>query len=413
MKQPIVGGYNDALTVDSATIEYNCLMGGSTWAVENTRWNVIPTGGTISRLFVELSADPTNAGSSYTFTLMKNSIAQALTCTVAAGATTGSDVDPAHAVSVVAGDTVSLRCVASADDPAAAWARWSTQFSGTTAGESICMAIYSASTTADRFLPPQGYQAATAVAVAQSPMPTSGTFKSMYVVLSADPGTDPDAYTIALQVAAGSVNNTCTIIANNKTGNSGAATDAVNAGDLVNFIISPVDTPSVAPFVSIGIVFVSGTNGESLIFGGAAGFAGTNTYNFLCGSGGFAWDAKETNAYSLMNACTIRNLYVALDAAPGAAKTRTVSINKDAGASSGLTVTISGAVDKTGNDVAHTYDAADGDTADIKNVTDGGNARVHIGLVAYINPSTGWAKKIYGVTPTKVYGVAPTKVYGV
>ena len=409
MQQVLSGGYNDALNFATTAAEYNSLMGGGTWRDEAARLNVMPTAGTISSLFVELSADPTNANSSYTFTIMKNSIAQTLTCTIAAGSTTGSDVDPAHAITLVAGDMVSLRCVATATDPVSAIARWSTLFTSVTAGESICMAIYVASTSANYYQPMQGTQLGTTSAEAQCPMPTSGTFKKLYVVLSADPGTDPDAYTIALQVAGGSVNNTVTIVANNKTGNITNVTDAVVAGDLVNFVVTPVSTPSVAPWVSIGIVFVSDTNGESLIFGGCNSNLANNGYQPICLSGGTTWDTTEANQYGLLHACTIKNLYVCLTVAPGADKSRTISINKDAGAASGLTVTISEAA-KTGNDVTNTYTPANGDTADIKSVATNTPASSlgHTGVVCYI--ASGWSKKIYGVTPVKIYGVAKASI---
>lgn len=66
-----------------------------------------PVAGTFSKLYIALSAAP-GGGKSYIFTLMKNGVATALTCTITgAVATTGSDTS--NSVAVVAGDLLSIK----------------------------------------------------------------------------------------------------------------------------------------------------------------------------------------------------------------------------------------------------------------------------------------------------------------
>lgn len=414
LQQPILGGHSDALNYATTTAEYNMLMGGITWsATENTRWEVIPTNGSIGNLYVRLSADPTNANSSYTFTIMKNGVATSLTCTIAAGSTTGSDVDPAHAVSLVAGDMVSIRSVATATDPASASASWSTLWTSTATGESIVMSMWLASTTATQYYSLGGYIYATTDAVAQVPMPTNGNFSKMYVNMSIDAGTAPDAYTVIFRNGGVNGSNTVTVIADNKTGSITNVTDAVVAGNLVDFGVYPVDTPSAAPYIAIGIVFISNTDGESCIFGGSSD-AVTNSqteYNFLAHNGADLWITTEATMYSTMQACTIRNLYVQLSAAAGAGNDYTISVNKNAGAASGLTVNIAGAVATSGNDVANSYVAAFGDTAGLVSVPNSSptSVRVKASVVAYIAPA---ATNVYLTTSSSSGGDCTTPAEG-
>jgi hypothetical protein len=390
MKQVIVGGYNDALF--GAATEYNTLMGGMSWSsTEAYARQCIPTGGTIGNLFVELSA-PIDVEATGIFTLMLNGNPTGVAVTITAGNSTGSDSDM---VAVVAGDLVSIRSTYTGT-PGTPTARWTTQFIGTIAGESICLVNIYANKDADTFGQIQGRSPARPDELTiKAPMPTSGTFKKLYVNLNVDPGTSPDAYSVTLRLdtGGGSVNTTltCTIVADDKTGNDTANTVDVVAGNLVNLKISPLETPSATPAFAMGMVFVSDTNGESLIMGGSGSDSpatGATEYMNLCGSGGAIWNATETSMYSLIQACTIKNLYVHLYAAPGAGdpiKSYTISINKDGGAASGLTVLLETAA-TDGNDIAHTYNPVDGDTADIMCVPANTPVAtyIHIGLVCFI-----------------------------
>lgn len=380
MQQVIVGGIYNMLF--GAATEYNCLMGGKDWtATESSVYQCMPTGGTISKLYVELLGNVA-AGATAIFTLMVAGAPTALTCTVAAGASTASDL--VNSIAVVAGNTVSLRCTYTGA-PGALWARWTILFTGTTWGESICMVNTDAYNGETVYSELQGADVSEGLKT-QAPIPTAGTFKKLYVQLSADPGAAPDAYSFTLRVNGSASALTTTIVADNTTGNDIAHTVAVAAGQLVNIQIVPIDTPSASPQAAIGMVFVSDIDGESLIIGGTtyqAGGLGVTQYNHLV-IAYYDWKETEALAYSLIQVCTLKKLYVSLVTAPGGVQTQTVSIQLGGGAS-GLTVTITGAA-TTGSDVINTAIPTAGQTCGIKIVPSATAAATvcHIGLVSYI-----------------------------
>ena len=392
MKQPIVGGYPDNLQVNSAVTEYNCLMGGAAWvSTENNVYQCIPTNGKFRKLYVELNGDPTAGGSYYDFWLVVNGTPSALTCRIAAGATANSDLT--HEVSVTAGQTVSICCTPSATDPTARMARWTCEFESDTPNESICLISAPCQNSYSTYPSLQGASLidnSTENRVS-TPIPTAGSFKKLYIQLSGSPGVGAgDAYTIALRVGAGTKNNTVTITQPATSGNITNVTDAVVAGNLVNFICIAVSTPSLEPFAAIGIVFCPTVDGESLLTGGDAGSYTPNNdvtyYHQLCETRLSSW--QTTEYFSLIQACLVRNFYVSLSVAPDTGNDYTISINKDAGAASGLTVNIAGAA-TTGNDVAHTYIAGNGDTISLKSVPNSTPTISYqqVGLVLYIDPT--------------------------
>ncbi len=363
MEQIIVGGYSNALS--EAATEYNCLMGGFNWnTTETIVLQIIPTGGTISSLFVELSAAVAGGANTYVFTLMVDGSPTALTCTVTAGNTTASDVDTGHAVAVIAGQTVSIRSTYTGS-PGTPTARWSTKFIGTIAGEIICM-VHSSSamnTTAARYVGLQGISNPSATEyLVRTPIPTAGTFKKMYVWLSADPGTSPDAFTYTLRVGGVDKALTCTVVADDTTGNDTEHTVAVSAGDLVDTCITPTSTPTVNHVPAISCVFVANTDGESLIL--MHSYVGSSTavanYVQLC-NGYSPWNTTEADVYQLLQATTLQKLHVKLNVAPGAGNSYRFDVRTN-GTDSGLTVTITGAVATTGNDTVNTATPTEGQT---------------------------------------------------
>ena len=98
-------------------------------------------------------------------------------------------------------------------------------------------------------------------------IPTSGTIKNLYVALSADPGTSPDAYRFTLRKNGVSTVLTVTITADSTTGSNIVNQVSVAAGDYVDMMIEPLNTPSTASVPSWGMTFVADTDGESLILG--------------------------------------------------------------------------------------------------------------------------------------------------
>lgn len=386
MTQIIVGGYPDNLQVNSATTEYNCLQGGYTWTSAETNISqCFPTAGVIDRLYVELNGDPTNAGSYYDFWLVVDGTETALTCRISAGATSANDV--AHTVNITAGQTVSIKCTPSVTDPVARMARWSTRFTPTVTNESVCLLHMGGIDGAASYQSLQGYQddSITTEAYVNLPMPTAGVFKKLFVKFASSLGGAGDAYTIALRLGGATQALTVTVTYADTAGNDSAHTVDVVAGDLVDLILTNANTPATSA-CAVGLVFVATVTGESLLFGGSSVDTPSTAaveYLPLCELRTLAWSATEQ--FSLIQECTVSDLYVALSASPGAGNNYIVSINKDGGTASGITVTIADLA-TTGNDTTHTYTADDGDTISLDCLPDSTpTARyIRVGMVLFI-----------------------------
>lgn len=365
MKQILFGGQpNDPL--NNAATEYSSVSGGTTWnATETARTQCISAPGTIDSLYVELTADPGTAPDAYRFTLRKNGADTTLTCTITANDVAGSDV--AHSVAVVAGDVICIQAEALNTPSATPGAQWTMRFTGTNAGESLVLGHTSCSTAETRYSgihTGNSANSATEGEVRQV-CPTAGTLKNLYISLSIDPGTSPDAYTYTLRKNGADTTLTCTIVADNTTGNDTAHTVAVVAGDVLTMSIAPVSTPSGQPRAAFGFTFAPTIDGESILMGGSTddlNNAATEYIKLGGGAGsGIVWDATETNVQSLGQVCVLRKLYVLLSAAPNTGNTYTFTPRVNAGSpADGLSVAITGTA-TTGNDTTHAIHLTAGD----------------------------------------------------
>jgi len=168
-------------------------------AFGNRVWNaafsetVFPAPGTLSRLriFLENAVGP---GESRTFTLRINGSDTALTVTIPAGAIEGEDLT--NSVSVVAGDRVQLQ--QTVVGVTSNYAAWSMRWVPTTEDYTVmCLTTdttkLASGAASSQHLVPSGCQhgpLATTSDIGQRVyFPTGGTLRSMYVKLSAAPGT--------------------------------------------------------------------------------------------------------------------------------------------------------------------------------------------------------------------------------
>jgi hypothetical protein len=99
----VLGGTGTAIAAIRRHPFFNCNVVSTDGAGTTVR-QIIPTGGTIKNLYVELREAPGAVGSSYTLTLYKSGIATALAVTITHPDTTGNNV--ADTVDVVAGEDV-------------------------------------------------------------------------------------------------------------------------------------------------------------------------------------------------------------------------------------------------------------------------------------------------------------------
>jgi hypothetical protein len=364
MQQPLFGGDRDAL--NNAATEYSSVFGGVAWvATENQRTQVVTSAGTIDSLFVELSADPGTSPDAYRFTLRKNGADTTLTCTITADDTTGSDV--AHSVAVVAGDLISIQCEPLNTPSATPTALWAMRFTGTTAKESLLLGHLQISSSATRYTGVMIGGAASSATEddVRQVCPTAGVIKNLYVSLSADPGTDPDAYRFTLRVNGASSDLTCTVTADATTGNDTAHTVTVAAGDRLTLMFEPLNTPATdAIRVAYGMTFVADIDGESIVMSFSTDDLdnAATTYSKIGGSfGSTAWSTTETESQQLGQTCVLRKFYVLLSAAPNTGNTYTFTPRVNAASpTGGLSVAITGAA-TTGSDVTNEVAIADGD----------------------------------------------------
>jgi len=387
MEQVIFGGTTNG-KLDSTATEYNSIMGAYGW--NSTLFDaqkLISTSGKIKNMRIEL-LDAPGAGTSYTITLMLNGAPTALTVEIADTATSGTLVDE---VDVVAGDTVSLRCIPTGT-PTARRAWWSFIFEGSTANESLIMGGTHAatlSTAAARYV--RVMNMGPHVSVTENEMrqvcPTAGTIKNFYVELTEDPGNN-GAYKFTLRKGGVSQTLTVTITDPATTGNDTSNEVAVVAGDILTMIVEPIDSPSATPKVRWGMTFVADTDGESIILGGSDNDLHPTNTEYTGIIGRWVWNVSEAYYPTMGQACILKKLYVLLSAAPGADKDYDFTVRiGDPLADSNIVVNIGDAA-TTGNSGALEDTMSDDDLIMLKVVPTDTPTVVdaYWGLVSYVAP---------------------------
>lgn len=257
-EQPLLGGYNQN---QGTTTQYNNLQAiGNSWSgTETDRSQIIPANGKIKDLYVKIATAP-GAGKTRTYTIMKNGVATSLEVALP-NTTSGNDTNPDHAVSVVPGDTVSIRQYATAGTTVTAAQYWGSVWSPETDGEALSLS----GTVADTLNPAAveyfgliGYSGANYVASVTDNLqgyrsnPPKLIVKNFYVQLSGAAGaTGSDGYTIGVYDANSTVEHIpVTILGAATSGDSGTASGVMIPASaswevaLLTLRITPVGTPN-------------------------------------------------------------------------------------------------------------------------------------------------------------------------
>ena len=146
---------------------------------------------------------------------------------------------------------------------------------------------------------------------------TSGTFSHLSIELSANPGTDTDAYTITLMVNG---NPSALAIIFNAADTQAVDTDTVDvvAGDYIELRSTITSTPDNVPTARWSIVFSGAIANESIILGGGVA-SKVNTYYYpLSSTYNVASTTSISNVYQIFpTGGAVRNLYVRLHVSPG------------------------------------------------------------------------------------------------
>jgi len=327
MKQSLVCGYNDNLS--NANTEYNHIQCGWTWnTARNYRQQVMPTSGTLSNLIIELSAQPgaTSSNKRYTFTLEVNESDQDLEVEIFETETT--DTDSVNSVSVSAGDRVNIQCVPGST-PDVVYCRWSMLFTSDNPKESIIMgggfgnALDNTGVTEYNHITGGGLSWGTSTMNASVLAPSDGDITAFYVWLSGSVGSAGETYTFTLNNQSGDTACEVVIEAAETSGNwSGSV--SVSKGDRLYMQCTDANTPTNAPHAHWGLCFTADTDGISMLMGGTGDdniTAATLEYAYMNGAGGNltgTYNTTESNRRQISQACTIQNLYVLQNNAPGA-----------------------------------------------------------------------------------------------
>jgi hypothetical protein len=221
---------------------------------------LMPTSGTIDKLYVRISVAP-GTGNSFTYTLMKNGVATGLTCTISDANTTASDTTAAHAVTVGQADTISVRQTQSGTVPdtrAFFGCRWVPTYPGEVP---VFSHWFNNAPTAnvDNFfnLSGQTSTAADTEANAYNILPCACAIKKLTIKTSVPPGTGK-SLALSLRANGATPANGPAITLNDST-QSGA--DNVNVyygspADLVAMLLHPSSTATTTSQIKVSAVVV-------------------------------------------------------------------------------------------------------------------------------------------------------------
>lgn len=396
MDQLIPFGTNGA--VSTSATRFHPISG--LYAVTTTRdatRGVVPTNGTFGRLCVQLSADPTPG--QYTVMVEKGTADTAVTLTITAGNTSGCT--SGLSFSVTAGETVNYQ-IDPASSPASVIVRGSIIFTSSTANESILMSFIDANTMAtgaasyNRLSGKNSTWDATQTNREQL-VATGGTFKKLYVWMSAAPGTAASgkSYTFKLYIAASGSTLTCQVLDDATTCNDTSNTPSATAGNSASMESVPASTPT-ARAASYAVVFAPTTDGESLLMGGTTGAWNTGVALYATSTQGITPGNEADVRMAGQTGVTLKKLYFKITTAPGAGNDWTIRSRIDSG-NGNITCQIAGASDVTCNDTSNTDALSDNTLINISNTPNSTPSASGVsawGLVAYIDPASGTRRRV-------------------
>lgn len=341
MKQVLLGGSNAALSTASSA-RYNFISFGGNGNVadwdqqENDQQVPVPAAGTFRNLRVETEAAP-GAGTSYQFTVRKNGVATTLTVTISG--TNTAAVDTANSFTVVAGDEIALECIA-ASTPTVTIARWSVEWEGDTADDSVLMGGGGDITGGISNAGVRNYASlvggqitATDTLNTRALVPLNGTIKSFYVSLGTAPGAGA---TWEFSIYKNGAVETSTIIsiadAATTANVTGLTIDIAPQDELTLSFISTAGTPTIGP-VSWGVMMQPDIQGQSILAGQATGFnTALASHVFLVMHGNSFDDPTESERTNIAGPTSfdLKHFYIKLSAAPGAGNSWDFILRKEA-----------------------------------------------------------------------------------
>jgi len=357
-------------------------------------------------MYVEIAVAP-STGTSWTFSVMVNGTASSLSCSVLAGNLTSNDT--IDSLSINSGDSLSIRALTSATSPVTTGTTKISFLVSSATTTSLIMSgnANNVATNSTIYLQVQGDGVVNATETnTESTIPTPGTISNLYVALNGTTGTG--TYVVTLMKNGSTTLLVATVLAGASTANNTINSISVVAGDVVSWQIVTSATAT-GRVLKISAQFSPTTDGESLSMNCGAGSINQNTTRFNFPIGGSAWNVSiEAQRQSLLQACTIKKMYVTTisGTAVVSSKTGTFTASRNSVLQSLSTSVIGDGSSLTlqANDTTDSFTVVDGDSLSIKGVT---NATVNaispqVSMVFFISPGTASTTSL-GILTTRAW----------
>lgn len=374
--QPVILSPNQALD-SSSSRWYPLGFTKSADGLEDRAQQVMSAAGTISNVASTITVAP-GAAKSYTLTLKKNKVATSLVLTWS-GAAQVLATDTTHSVAFVAGDLLAWELTVSGAVAASTIASFYAEISGSNAQY---FSANNFTVSADQGIEPSFQISTNGVTANQlvTPWPVSGSITGFGLYQNGAGTTGSWSFRINKngvdQDGSGGTVDTRVSISSSASPSTatGSFSLPVTAGDLIYIKAVAVSSPSVTKNMAWSFTFVP-TDGVTVALpqapGGATGGTAAGdewcrvvsvTYNGTISNG-----SEITTALGCSRNIQVSALYVNLDSAPGAAKSRTLTVRKN-GSDTSLSVGISGAVSTSGSDTTpgHKFNIANADTISLR-----------------------------------------------
>lgn len=349
---------------------------------------------TISSFSVNM--DVADATQSRTIAIAKNGVATAVTVTLGATVTAGSDTT--HSFSYVPTDTLSVITTASGATTATGFIRWTCKSTAAANISSVMnYSVSNLSVLATTYMGLQGGSNESLAIAAASVMPTAGTLKNAYMIATGAPGTGA-SYTATLFKSGSSSGITMSISGNVATTTSDLThTASVVAGNELHWEVVPsAGTPPTARSIAIGMEFDPTVNGESIyLFTSSATLpTAVREQSFFSNNDkSYSTSANVSDKQVLTQAADWKKLYAFnwVDPNPGSYQ---YQLNKNATPSTLSATVTSGS--QSANDTTHTITTVLGDLVNIR-VTPASSpvtGLLSLGIVTFIAPPVVGTKKL-------------------
>ena len=304
-------------------------------STETDRTVVCPVAGKFQNLYVETVDAAPGAGTNLTFNLRQNLADSTLEVTISDENTSGAD---SGSITASVGDRLAYEV--STDGVATTSAWLSVEFVPDADGEIPIMGNIGDVTDNTYHLPYGQGSGDTVVGERNQLLSASGTLSDLYLHCDTAP-TAGNSVQMTLYKNEASTSLTATVSDTDTTANDTANSVSVSAGDTITMRIDTTGTPATGN-IAFGMKFTSQKALEVPMVGGTLDDPSNSSTEYNVPFGGnsnFGSTEADSRDVILNSTGFIKDFYVNLDDAPGAGKSRALTVRKNA-ADTALTVTV-------------------------------------------------------------------------